>query len=98
RFSRDWSSDVCSSDLTLSMVNHMITRCTDGSERPDLIVTTPELWDRLWELFQAQQRYEAVQVADTGFDKIRFRGIDVIFDRYCRSEERRVGNGWRRRW
>lgn len=75
--------DAGGQPLTLSMVNHMITRCTDGSERPDLIVTTPELWDRLWELFQAQQRYEAVQVADTGFDKIRFRGIDVIFDRYC---------------
>jgi len=69
--------------LSLGRINSMITRCTDGSERPDLIVTTPDLWDKLWELLQNQQRYEAVQVADTGFDKIKFRGIDVIFDRHC---------------
>lgn len=81
-----WKSqyqDANNNVLTLSMVNSMITRCTDGTERPDLIVTTPALWDKLWELLQAQQRYDAVQVADTGFDKIKFRGIDVIFDRYC---------------
>lgn len=88
----DWNfwkaqySDVQGAELSLSMVNSMITRCTDGNDRPDLIVTTPELWDKLWERLQAQQRYEAVQVADTGFDKIRFRGIDVIFDRDCPSK------------
>lgn len=81
-----WKSqyqDAQNADLTLSMVNSMITNCTDGADRPDLIVTTQDLWDKLWELLQAQQRYDANQVADTGFDKIRFRNIDVIFDKDC---------------
>lgn len=69
--------------LTLSMVNSMITRCTDGADKPSVIVTTPELWDKLWELLQAQQRYQATQTADTGFDEIKFRGISVFYDRKC---------------
>ena len=81
-----WKSqvtDATGKTFSLSMVNQMITRCTDGTDRPDMIVTTPEIWDALWDLFQQQQRYKAEQVADTGFDTIRFRGIDIMFDRYA---------------
>ena len=48
-----WKSqyfDAQNDVLSLGMINSMITKCTDGSERPDLIVTTPDLWDKLWEL------------------------------------------------
>src|SRR5690606_18674083 len=38
--------------LSLSLVNSMITATTRGADRPDLIVTTPELWDALWEILQ----------------------------------------------
>lgn len=70
-------------ELSLGVINRMITRTTRGSDRPDLIVTTDVLWDSLWELLQQQQRYEAVRVADTGFDEIRFRGRSVIYDDDC---------------
>lgn len=69
--------------LSLSLVNSMITATTRGADRPDLIVTTPELWDALWEILQKQQRYEATRVADTGFDEIRFRGRSVVYDDDC---------------
>src|SRR5690606_23229516 len=81
-----WKSqyyDAQGNPLTINMVSRMITRCTDGTERPDLIVTTEDLWDRLWDLFHDKQEYGAQRVADTGFDAIRVRGIDIIFDRYC---------------
>src|SRR5690606_15244617 len=69
--------------LTLGLINSMITACSRGADTVDLIVTTPTLWDALWELLQKQQRYEAVRVADTGFDEIRFRGRSVIYDDDC---------------
>src|SRR5690606_34921063 len=69
--------------LTLGLINSMITATSRGNDKVDLIVTTPELWDALWELLQKQQRYEAVRVADTGFDEIRFRGRSVVYDDDC---------------
>src|SRR5207253_7011631 len=85
RWPRDWSSDVCSSDLTALgpvatdelgptlMHEHIVTRS------PGVQENWPHLWDRSAILAIAERK-----MAD-----LHARGI--------RSEERRVGKEWRSR-
>src|SRR5690606_39882887 len=85
RFSRDWSSDVCSSDLYLS---------GDGHFRPERgrwmasSVSRPLL---LGMAMLAQRAHGAVATLIAG----RAAGTKVIDGRqvHTRSEERRVGKG-----
>src|SRR5436309_5564764 len=86
RFSRDWSSDVCSSDLSnqwggvkLALVyQYMMNRYTSAS-------LTPPHW------FEASAQWTlwACQLPLTNGPKIR---------KVTRSEERRVGKARKSRW
>src|SRR5690606_39684892 len=96
RFSRDWSSDVCSSDLTGTMFDkiwdqHVVSRV---SEEVDLLhvdrhyaheLTTVEALQNL------QQR--GLEVYDRG---LTFTTLDHVIP--TRSEERRVGNACSAGW
>src|SRR5690606_42042394 len=83
-FSRDWSSDVCSSDLALVSCGNtgalmaggtVRLRTLDGIDRPALAAIIPRA-------------------------NGHFILIDAGANPQARSEERRVGQGWRawRRW
>src|SRR5690606_40367986 len=96
RFSRDWSSDVCSSDLT--------TGNSGGASGNafDAITGSPQ--------FTASQKYGAGMAAfnpTSGADcHLDWTGLTQAGDVFCirlymylvRSEERRVGKGCRCRW
>lgn len=85
-FWRAQYQDLAGSALTLDHLGAMITRCTDGNDKPDLIVTTPELWDHIEKLLMAKTNWfkpDTGRVADAGFDTLRYRGIDIVYDRAC---------------
>src|SRR5207302_2471095 len=94
RFSRDWSSDVCSSDL-----EHMLASAQDHGGRM-LVYVTPERFEN--EEFLADLRRvrvglfvvdEAHSISEWGHT---FRPSYLTLN--ARSEERRVGKEWRGRW
>src|SRR5690606_41142766 len=97
RFSRDWSSDVYSSDLMLTFSRALdawggstITPLTEGSAKGTIRDWQNDLVDRLAEL----------QNEDGSFRPIDDRWMEsnpVLITAY-RSEERRVGNACRSRW
>src|SRR5207302_6902436 len=83
RFSRDWSSDVCSSDLTspttLLLLQALRNRAATKGSVVGLVLIAPAVdftEALMWQCFPAKVKRE-------------------IEDR---SEERRVGKEWRWRW
>ena len=71
---------------TLKDVGQMITRCSDGNDQVSLVVTTPEIWDHFESLIMDKTNWfkpEAERVADAGFPTIRYRGVDIVYDRAC---------------
>src|SRR5690606_40109135 len=93
RFSRDWSSDVCSSDLimyniTLRVGAHKVFNPFAGDAGVVTLqgfqfkfrdcVQSPDAGIGAVELFQGSKLFEGIESHDLG-----------------RSEERRVGVGWR---
>src|SRR5690606_40711230 len=88
RFSRDWSSDVCSSDLNEGVDIQVVTR---GNFTPDatfeLTVNGGFLHNEIVALNPGNNYLSTVNP--------EFRGITPIRNR---SEERRVGKESRSRW
>src|SRR5690606_41136655 len=97
RFSRDWSSDVCSSDLLDSllqtiMADYVLILQDKGMEwHLDLpSKPVPAAFDHDG-LSQAVRNLIDNAILHGGGGK--YLGVRLI-----RSEERRVGNAWRSRW
>src|SRR5690606_39812357 len=83
RFSRDWSSDVCSSDLPSSSTGEMMRSLTDLAETLELPVESTQ--DKA-----VPAVLEALRLG------VPYRDWLLVFDN-ARSEERRVGKEWRAR-
>src|SRR5690606_40232573 len=91
RFSRDWSSDVCSSDLTLGWLERTPPEAIVADRAPELFRRVP-----------VERRAVLVEAAHLGYGTLggvafgllpaRLRRQDWVGPR---SEERRVGEGWR---
>lgn len=82
-----WQSqymDLQGANITLAHIGKMITRCSDGADRPDRIFTDPEMWDYLHELVQQNVRYvDQGQTVQVGYDRIMHRGVEIVWDRKC---------------
>src|SRR5690606_40669909 len=97
RFSRDWSSDVCSSDLPLKCIEHFIqVGLCDEVKLFNLSAQLDHVSDN--QLIQ-------IRTGLNEFAKDEFRDradINVFLDNLCaqllRSEERRVGKDCRAGW
>src|SRR5690606_39515711 len=90
RFSRDWSSDVCSSDLgTCIIMENLI-----DSERR---VNTFSLMMSLNMLVDYGDAFDFTpEELKAWLEAVGFKSI--AFQKFCRSEERRVGKECRSRW
>lgn len=70
--------------ISLEAMQSMYGDLTDGEERPDIIVTTQDVWDDLWELLTPIQRATSGQRSiDYGFRMIEFNGTPVVVDAQC---------------
>jgi hypothetical protein len=71
--------------FSLSMLNTSFGAATFGNEKPDLIVTTQTIWNKIWERIQPQQRFASEDLKKVGMDAIQFNGADVVADQHCPS-------------
>src|SRR5690606_39706935 len=98
RFSRDWSSDVCSSDLNanhrIRAVNEAFCRITGYAERDVIGEYNRLLWDRPEADSQEHERQAALERSGQWQAEVWHRRANG------RSEERRVGKegGHRAKW
>src|SRR5690606_39979027 len=92
RFSRDWSSDVCSSDLSAGeQVLANGRRRRTGYFLSEFYEPYAALRRQGHELYIATPEGKAPVVDPEGLK-------DDYWEDESRSEERRVGKGWRSRW
>lgn len=54
--------------------------CSRGTDRPDLIVADDEMYQIYESSLVPQQRFMNSDLADAGFQNLKFKGADVIYD------------------
>ncbi len=81
--------DTTSEAMTLDVLREMATtaKIRDGKGgKPDLIVTTETLWNKISSILQIQQRFtKESESVKAGFTGIWFEGKDIFVDDYCPS-------------
>src|SRR5690606_39559896 len=88
-FSRDWSSDVCSSDLLMSLIaNDLVVLITQNDFIQNNYVLIVFALTSLFLLLGLQKAHFGPPVRDVN---LRFQNLPSEFEGYKRSEERRVG-------
>ncbi len=74
--------------ISLAAIQAIDGDLTDGQVRPQLRVTTQDVWDDIYELLTPYQRANADQLtAKFGFHTIIVNGIKIVVDAQCPSGE-----------
>ncbi len=65
-------------------MTRMYGACTVDNDQPDLIITTQAIYDAYETSLQANKRFAGSDdIADSGFDSLRFKGASVVVDSHC---------------
>jgi hypothetical protein len=70
-----WSKSTIKGEM-----NALWLATTRGSDRPDLIVMSHDIFSAYWESLQDLQRYASADSATAGFQSLKYVTADVIFD------------------
>ena len=63
-----------------SDMNSLWLACVRGADKPDLLVSTHDLYAAYEATLQANQRYTTSKMAALGFEALMYKSADVIFD------------------
>jgi hypothetical protein len=63
-----------------SYMNTMYLRTSRGTDHTDLIIADNNYYNAYWQSLQAIQRVGDSEMADAGFQTLKFMGADVVFD------------------
>lgn len=74
------SANALTSSTILGAMNEVYLKCSRGVDKPDLIVTDDYLYDLYEQALQPQQRFNDPKLAEAGFQNLKYKGADVIFD------------------
>lgn len=77
--------DTTGGALALATVNTHFGTCTVGRKKPDLLVTTQTLWNKIWERSQPSEQNKPSAMRDIGFEAVRMNGADVTVDSHVPS-------------
>ena len=81
--------DATGGSLTLDLLQSRFGDATIEPEKPDLIITTQTLWNKIWARVQPQQRFPTGpgfdDVARAGFAAINFNGAAIVADSHIQS-------------
>jgi hypothetical protein len=72
--------------FSMSMLETGYSTLTDGPVNPDLIITTPAIYDKIWLRVQPAQRgnlENAPGIAKVGYTGISFNKATVLISKYC---------------
>lgn len=80
----DWRSKLVTIPgglVVLYDIQKLIGKCTDGSDRPTLLLMRQSVWDRVWSLLQADQRFvRPERTGSAGFETLKVSGVDTMVD------------------
>ena len=61
-------------------MNDLYLKCSRGTDKPDLIVADDTMYSLYENSLVAQQRFVNAEMAEAGFQNLKFKGADVIYD------------------
>lgn len=61
-------------------MNALWLLCVRGTDKPDLVVSTNDLYGQYWESLQDLQRFASSDTAVAGFDSLKYMSADVVHD------------------
>lgn len=64
-------------------LSYAMNHSTLGSKKPNLIITTRDLFSKAESLIEPQKRYEDVEMAKIGFNSVAFHGAAITPDAHC---------------
>lgn len=73
--SNAWSKTTIKGEMNALWLN-----CVRGTDKPDLIVSSHDMYAAYWESLQDLQRFASSDKAEAGFQSLKFASADVIFD------------------
>lgn len=73
-------STALTGDNIISEMNKMYLSLSRGSDKPDLIVADDTLYSLYEGALMPQQRFTDTKTAESGFENLKFKGAEVIFD------------------
>lgn len=68
-------------------IQRMIGAPTVGADKPTVGVTRQSVFDKMWALWEGQQRFEDTKMADAGFQNIRVNGVPVVVDSHVAGSD-----------
>lgn len=76
--------------LTTRLMRKMFLEISDGSDQPDIIITTDKLWNRYGEMAEGKltlTNKNSRMLADLGFQVLEFMGKPIVADKDCPAGE-----------
>lgn len=64
----------------LGYMNTIWLNLVRGTDKPDLIVADNNYYKLYWEALQPQQRFTSSEMAQAGFESLKYMSADVVFD------------------
>lgn len=68
--------------FSFAQMNKDMAQVIFGKIRPDIIITTLDIWQKWWARSQPSERTTAGPLREIGFETIRFNGAEVVVDDY----------------
>lgn len=73
--------------FSFTMVQNAIGSVTIGKQKPDLLVTTQDIFNKIWARSQPTERNSAEDLRKIGFETVRISGADCVVDNHCPAGE-----------
>lgn len=80
--------------LTKLEIQKLIGQCTIGADKPTVLVTRQSVFDKIWALWEGQQRFEDGAMADAGFQSMRINGIPLLVDSHVTGTDGTNQDNW----
>lgn len=77
------ASAVYNSANALSRMNRHWLDCVRGTDKPNLILTDAEMYGQYEAALQPLQRFSDAKMAEAGFETVKYKGADMVYDENC---------------
>lgn len=76
----DVKTTALTTETIFEAMNDAYLACSRGTDRPDLIIADDKMFTLYNNSLVKQERFVDAKLADAGFQNIKFKGADVIYD------------------
>lgn len=75
------ASDGVGRAVSKRLLTDAILKVTDGNIKPDIALTTTDVWGAVHNILTDQERYPNTMMAQAGFTNITYMGVPIVFDK-----------------